>query len=118
VSRIAETNAWKEALVGGKPILPFHAGSVKSRIDAGRSLSERASVLYATTRTRPEVPTQRPSGSRYFSATRSRTSSGSVASSPSPAAAPSDPASWAKKRSAGLESPSSASVAASSALSP
>jgi hypothetical protein len=44
-SRIAVTNAWNEAFVGGKPILPFHSGSTKSKMDAGSSLSESTSVL-------------------------------------------------------------------------
>ena len=36
-SRIADTNAWNDAFVGGKPIRPFHSGFVKSRIESGRS---------------------------------------------------------------------------------
>ncbi len=34
---IAVTNAWKEPLVGGQPIRPFHLGSVNPRMDVGRS---------------------------------------------------------------------------------
>ena len=69
--RIADTKAWNDAFVGGSPTLPFHAGSVSSCTDSGRSASDRASVLYASTRTLPDVPTQRPSGSRKRGSTRS-----------------------------------------------
>src|ERR671917_282453 len=53
----AVTNAWNEPLVGAQPILPLHSGSVKPRMEPGRSSSLKVSVLYATTRARPETPT-------------------------------------------------------------
>ena len=87
-------------------------------MESGTSSSVSASVLYAITRERPEVPTQWPSGSRKRAGTRSSAACGSSASSPSRSTAPSEPGSCAKKTSAGELSPSSAIVAASSALSP
>ena len=43
--RIALTNAWNDALGGGKPIRPFHFGSVSSKIGPGSSSSGTRSVL-------------------------------------------------------------------------
>ena len=117
-SSIALTNAWNDAFVGAIPILPFHFGSVRSKTESGTSSSVSASVLYAITRERPDVPTQWPSGSRKRAGTRSSAACGSSASSPSRSTAPSEPGSCAKNTSAGELSPSSAIVAASSALSP
>ena len=63
-SRMAVTNAWKDAFVGAMPIRPFQTGSVRSKTESGTSSSDSSSVLYAMTRERPDVPTQRPSASR------------------------------------------------------
>ena len=71
-SRMAVTNAWKDAFVGAMPIRPFHFGSVRSKTESGTSSSDSSSVLYAMTRERPDVPTQRPSASRKRARRRDR----------------------------------------------
>ena len=44
-NRIAVTITWNDAFVGGKPMRPFHLGSVKSQIESGNSSLLMLSVL-------------------------------------------------------------------------
>ena len=45
VIRKAVMNAWNDAFGGAQPIRPFHFGSVKPRIESGRSEALSTSVL-------------------------------------------------------------------------
>ena len=90
---MAVTIAWNEPFVGAQPSRPFHLGSVRSKMEAGRSSSESRSVLYTSTRARPEMPIQRPAGDCAQAGTRLVTSLGSTLNMPACATAPRPPGS-------------------------
>jgi hypothetical protein len=69
-ARRAVTKSWNEALVGAHPMRPDHAGSVKSRIEAGRSASvELIGVVHdrsSPTRQADPVALRRPERRRHL----------------------------------------------------
>jgi hypothetical protein len=117
-TRITATKAWNDALVGAIPIFPFQDCFVSSQIDLGSCARVRSLVLYARTRARPLVPTQRLPGARKRTGTFTSVEAGSTFRIPSRATRPRRPDSCEKKTSAGLREPSSSRVAASCALDP